>query len=100
MLHQQTALCLEYDQLAVLASAALPERKQMAETGTLASEKLSDISNGASIKSPIHNKPEGKRVGIRIISKGNIGNPPVGAVHHLAPLPPPCPPTNQQCEDQ
>lgn len=95
MPHQQTALHLEYDQLAVLASAALPERKQVAETGTLAFERLSDISNGASIKSPIRNKSEGKRVGIRSISKGNIGNPPLGVAHHLPLLPPQYPPKSQ-----
>lgn len=42
------ALCPENDQLAVLASATLPERKQVAETGIFSSERPSDLSNGAS----------------------------------------------------
>ncbi|EOB06043.1 hypothetical protein Anapl_12606 [Anas platyrhynchos] len=37
------ALCPEEDQLAVLAFATLPERKQVAETGTLASGRPSAI---------------------------------------------------------
>lgn len=42
------ALCPENDQLAVLVSATLPERKQVAETGIFSSERPSDLSNGAS----------------------------------------------------
>lgn len=42
------ALWPENDQLAVLASATLPERKQVAETGIHSSERSSDLSNGAS----------------------------------------------------
>lgn len=43
MPHQLMALCPEEDQLAVLAFATLPERKQVAETGTLASGRPSAI---------------------------------------------------------
>lgn len=50
------ALCPEDDQMAVLAPATLPERKQVAEAGILASEGPSDLSNGVSTKPPICNK--------------------------------------------
>lgn len=69
MPHQRMALCPEEDQLAVLAPATLPERKQVAEAGTLASGRVSDLSNGLSTKTPIRNKPKGKRATIRSLSK-------------------------------
>lgn len=69
MPHQLMALCPEEDQLAVLAFATLPERKQVAETGTLASGRPSDLSNRSNTKTPVCNKPKRKRATIGSISK-------------------------------
>jgi len=57
------ALWAEDNQLAVLASATLPERNQAAEAGVLASERPSDLSNGARTKPPVHNKLLERRKG-------------------------------------
>lgn len=47
-----TAVCPEGDQLTALASAALPERKQVAEAAILASERPSERSNAHEHNTP------------------------------------------------
>lgn len=63
------ALCPEDNQLAVLAPATLPERKQVAEAGILASERPSDLSNGVQNRQFTTNLQKEGKAKSRSISK-------------------------------
>lgn len=80
------ALCPEDNQLAVLAPATLPERKQVVEAGIQASERPSNLSNGVSTKPPIHNKLT-ERIKGKKHYQGIAATPQLRAAYQLPPLP-------------
>lgn len=96
------ALRPEDDQMAVLAPATLPERKQVAEAGILASERPSDFSNGVSTKPPIRNKLIEMRKGKKQKHEQNTtAAPQLRAAYQLPPLPHQHPPkTNNLNTDE
>lgn len=80
------ALCPKDNQLAVLAT--LSERKQVAGAGIHTSDRPSDLSKGASTKSPVHYRLIERRKGKEQKHyEGTTSIPQLRAAYQLPPLP-------------